>query len=102
MPFPLPNHHIYIYISQTSTLYNPHISTLPPPARTTNSPSGSWVERVRVTDTTTRFSLDSIPRQACGTRLRISEELLSESSDKGNSCMIGFFPGFKMTYHTIK
>ncbi|KAJ6859667.1 hypothetical protein NC651_036069 [Populus alba x Populus x berolinensis] len=72
----------------------PQISSLLPSIRTTNPlhpHSGSWAERVRVTDTSTRFSLDPIPRQECGARLRIPAELLSESADKWNSkcCLFG-------------
>nr|TKS17241.1 hypothetical protein D5086_0000020720 [Populus alba] len=73
---------------------NTHYKTPPPHF-------GSWAERVRVTDTSTRFSLDPIPRQEVGARLRIPAELLSESADKWNRCMVGFSPGFKMNYHTI-
>nr|TKR98215.1 hypothetical protein D5086_0000205750 [Populus alba] len=58
-------------------------------------------ERVRVTDTSTRCSLDPIPRQECGARLRIPAELLSESADKWIRCMVGFSPGFTMNYHTV-
>ncbi|XP_061955562.1 uncharacterized protein LOC133677489 [Populus nigra] len=66
-----------------------------------NPSSGSLAERVRVTDTTTRFSLDPIPRQSCGTRLSIPEELLTDSSEKWTRCMVGFCPGFKMNYHIV-
>ena len=65
------------------------------------SPSPSWVERVRVTDTSTRFSLDPIPRQQIGASLKIPEEILTETTEKWTRCMIGFFPGFKMPFHVV-
>ncbi|KAJ6941864.1 hypothetical protein NC652_007818 [Populus alba x Populus x berolinensis] len=97
------------HLPQPSTSHKPssnppQISSLLPSIRTTNPlppHSGSWAERVRVTDTSTRFSLDPIPRQECGARLKIPAELLSESADKWNRCMVGFSLGFKMNFHMV-
>ena len=69
-----------------------------PPQTTTPN---TLAERVRVTDTSTRFTLDLIPRQQAGNRLKISEEVLMDTAEQWNRCMVGFFPGFKMPYHTV-
>ena len=62
----------------------------------------SWAERVRVTDhSSTRFSLDGIPRQTAGARLIIPEDILLDTTGKWNRCMVGFFPGFRMPYHAV-
>ena len=67
---------------------------------TTASPS-SWADRVRVTDSSTGFTLDNIPRQPVGSRLKISEEMLMDNAEQWQRCMIGFFPGFKMPFHMV-
>lgn len=61
----------------------------------------TWADRVRVSDSSTRFSLEPLPRQPARSRLKISEEVLLENSDQWKRCMIGFFPGFKLPYHTV-
>jgi hypothetical protein len=62
----------------------------------------SWAERVRVTDhSSTRFSLDGIPRQSAGSRLVIPEDILLDTTGKWKRCMVGFFPGFRMPYHAV-
>jgi hypothetical protein len=52
-------------------------------------------------DSSTRFSLDPIPRQKVGARLKIPQEILTETAEKWNRCMVGFFPGFKMPFYTV-
>jgi len=66
-----------------------------------NPSPNTWAERVRVIDSSTRFTLDPIPRQLAGNMLQISEEILMDTAKQWNRCMIGFFPGFKMPYHPV-
>ena len=61
----------------------------------------SWADRVRVSDSSTRFTLDPIPRQPVGQCLKITEQMLLENTEQWTRCMIGFFPGFKMPYHAV-
>ncbi|KAL9344232.1 hypothetical protein Peur_064663 [Populus x canadensis] len=72
-----------------------------PHKKTNPSPPTSWAERVRVTDSSTRFSLEGIPRQSVGARLVIPEDLLLDTTGKWKRCMVGFFPGFRMPYHAV-
>ena len=66
---------------------------------TTNSTS--WADRVRVSDSSTRFTLEPLSRQPQGHILKISEEILLDNSAQWNRCMIGFFPGFRMPFHAV-
>nr|TKR98217.1 hypothetical protein D5086_0000205770 [Populus alba] len=67
----------------------------PQPAAAQNS----WADRVRVTDSSTRFTLEPLPRKPVGHRK--TEEILMENSDQWKCCMIGFFPGFRMPFHAV-
>jgi hypothetical protein len=69
----------------------------PQPIATQNS----WADRVRVSDSSTRFTLDPLPRQPVGHSLKVTEEILMENSDQWSRCMIGFFPGFRMPFHAV-
>ncbi|KAJ6865740.1 hypothetical protein NC652_037302 [Populus alba x Populus x berolinensis] len=61
----------------------------------------SWADRVRVSDSSTRFTLEPLPRQPLGHNLKITEDMLTENSAQWNRCMIGFFPGFRMPFHAV-
>jgi len=61
----------------------------------------SWANKVRVSDSSTRFTLEPLSRQPLGHRLVISEEMLHANADQWNRCMVGFFPGFRMPYHAV-
>nr|TKR85033.1 hypothetical protein D5086_0000251720 [Populus alba] len=61
----------------------------------------SWADRVRVSSSNTRFTLDPLPRQPVGQCLKITEQILLENTAQWTRCMIGFFPGFKMPYHAV-
>ncbi|KAB5531494.1 hypothetical protein DKX38_018164 [Salix brachista] len=63
--------------------------------------ASSWADRVRVTDSSTRFSLEKIPKQPQGGRLTIPEELMSENSSQWTRCLVGFFPGSRPPYHMV-
>ncbi|KAJ6889562.1 hypothetical protein NC652_030338 [Populus alba x Populus x berolinensis] len=76
------------------------------PTTTTSKPSttstqSSWADRVRISDSSTRFTLENLPRQPAGHRLQVSEDMLLENAEQWNRCMVGFFPGYKMPYHAV-
>ncbi|KAB5569040.1 hypothetical protein DKX38_002833 [Salix brachista] len=64
----------------------------PPPA------ANSWAEKVRISDSTTRFTLDPIQRQLVGSQLLVTEEMLHHNSSQWTRCMVGFIPGFRMSH----
>ncbi|KAJ6999305.1 hypothetical protein NC653_010103 [Populus alba x Populus x berolinensis] len=72
-------------------------------AQTTKSTptTTSWADRVRVSDSSTRFTLDPIPRQQAGHCLKITEQELLENTSQWTRCIVGFFPGFKMPFHAV-
>ncbi|KAJ6672995.1 ZINC KNUCKLE CX2CX4HX4C-RELATED [Salix viminalis] len=61
----------------------------------------SWADRVKVTDASTRFTLDPIPPLAMGAKLEITEDMLTEHAEQWTRCMVGFFPGYRMNYQTV-
>ncbi|KAG6783515.1 hypothetical protein POTOM_012964 [Populus tomentosa] len=61
----------------------------------------SWADRVRISDSSTRFTLENLARQLIGHRFKVSEAMLMENSDQWSRCMVGFFPGYKMPYHAV-
>jgi hypothetical protein len=63
-----------------------------------NNDQTSWADRVRISDSSTRFTLDNIPRQPVGHCLKVSEEMLLENAAQWTRCVVGFFPGYKMPY----
>ena len=65
------------------------------------NPQTSWADRVRVSDSSTRFTLEPLSRQPVGQSLKITEEMLLENSSQWQRCMIGFFPGFRMPFHAV-
>ncbi|KAJ6978457.1 hypothetical protein NC653_026764 [Populus alba x Populus x berolinensis] len=90
----------------TSILPSPRLPVLSKPKHHTKKPTAStsqtsWADRVRVSDSSTRFTLDPLPRQPVGHCLKISEQILLENKDQWMRCMIGFIPGFKLPYHAV-
>ncbi|KAJ6430796.1 hypothetical protein OIU84_018328 [Salix udensis] len=61
----------------------------------------SWADRVKVTEASTRFTLEPIPRNEDGRQPEITMDMLTENAEQWSRCMVGFFPGFKMNYHTV-
>ncbi|KAJ6980749.1 hypothetical protein NC653_024181 [Populus alba x Populus x berolinensis] len=61
----------------------------------------SWADKVRVTDSSTRFTLEPLSRQPLGCNLKVTEAMLLDNSAQWNRCMIGFFPGFCMPFHVV-
>ncbi|KAJ6392524.1 hypothetical protein OIU84_029086 [Salix udensis] len=64
-------------------------------------PQGSWAERVRISDSSTRYTLDQLPRNIEGKTLKISEEITLANVEKWSRCMVGFFPGYRLPYQTV-
>nr|TKS06526.1 hypothetical protein D5086_0000121640 [Populus alba] len=82
----------------TVTAKQPTTTTSKPPPTTTQT---SWADRVRISDSSTRFTLENLPRQPTGHRLQVSEDMLLENAEQWNRCMVGFFPSYKMPYHAV-
>ncbi|KAJ6984032.1 hypothetical protein NC653_022297 [Populus alba x Populus x berolinensis] len=65
------------------------------------NPQTSWADRVRVSNSSTRFTLEPLSRQPVGGSFKITEEMLLENFAQWKRCMISFFPGFKMPFHAV-
>ncbi|KAJ6752574.1 hypothetical protein OIU85_002939 [Salix viminalis] len=77
-----------------------HPKRTPVPPKETHPLTGnSWAEKVRISDSSTRFKLDPIKRQTTGSQLCISEKMLLQNAGHWSRCMVGFIPGFKMSYN---
>ncbi|KAJ6405510.1 hypothetical protein OIU84_013469 [Salix udensis] len=69
-----------------------------------NPPLGqtaSWADKVRVSDSTTRHTLEPLPQKPAGSRLKIPSSMVMNSMDQWKKCIIGFFIGCKMPYHAV-
>ncbi|KAJ6670722.1 hypothetical protein OIU85_014570 [Salix viminalis] len=63
--------------------------------------TSTWADRVKVTDYSTRFTLDPIPRHEGDDKPKLTAEMLTENAEQWDRCMVGFFPGFRMNFHTV-
>uniref|UniRef100_A0A6N2MVH2 DUF4283 domain-containing protein n=1 Tax=Salix viminalis TaxID=40686 RepID=A0A6N2MVH2_SALVM len=84
-------HHIP-HIKATKNIRNSARSSLPTP---------SWVERVRIFYSSTRFTLDQIPSRSSEKLLKIPNNILKENTKKWTCYIVGFFHGIKLPYHSI-
>ncbi|KAJ6287753.1 hypothetical protein OIU78_030447 [Salix suchowensis] len=82
----------------TATPPQPNVRPAPSPPRTQQS----WADKVRVSDSTTRFKLQQLARQPTGSKLVIPANILLENTDQWTRSMVGFFPGYKMPFHAAK
>ncbi|KAJ6414722.1 hypothetical protein OIU84_003685 [Salix udensis] len=73
----------------------------PPNPQPTKPQLASWADRVKVTDSSTRFTLDPITKTDDGELLDITADMLTDDAEQWNRCMVGFFPGFRMNYNTV-
>lgn len=65
----------------------------PPPSTppsTSDQPRGSWADRVKVSNSTTRAKIASFLKQDTSTILKISDHV-DESTSRWNRCLVGFF-----------
>ncbi|KAJ6670499.1 GLYCINE-RICH CELL WALL STRUCTURAL PROTEIN 1.8-LIKE [Salix viminalis] len=63
--------------------------------------SATWADRVRVTNSTTRHTLDPVPHKSAGSRLKVPVEMLQHNMDHWVKSMIGFFIGCRLPYHAV-
>ncbi|KAJ6369367.1 hypothetical protein OIU78_001687 [Salix suchowensis] len=66
-----------------------------------NPKVSTWAEKVKVSDSTTRCSLEQLPRQPVGSTLKIPRDMQLANVDLWSRCMVGFFVGYKMPFHAI-
>ncbi|KAB5574568.1 hypothetical protein DKX38_001762 [Salix brachista] len=64
-------------------------------------PNTSWAEKVKISESSTRFQLDPIPRRTQGGQLCIPEEMLLNNLSQWNRSMVGFILGFKMSHRMV-
>ncbi|KAB5521999.1 hypothetical protein DKX38_026318 [Salix brachista] len=64
-------------------------------------PQSTWAERVRVTNSSTRFSLDPIPRCTGEAKLTITDDCFMDDVDQWTRCLVGFFPGFRLPFQAV-
>ncbi|KAG5230024.1 DUF4283 domain-containing protein [Salix suchowensis] len=89
--------------SQKTTM--PHNTNKKPHTNQPKKPqpsSGSWAEKVKITNAAARFTLEPLPRLPDGHRLRFTEDMLLETSEQWNRSMVGFFPGLRMPHHALQ
>ncbi|KAJ6672986.1 hypothetical protein OIU85_014238 [Salix viminalis] len=62
----------------------------------------SWAERVRVSDSNSRCSLEKISRQPPGTILQIPKDMQLADADDWKRSMIGFFVSYKLPFYAVQ
>ncbi|KAJ6736099.1 hypothetical protein OIU85_018320 [Salix viminalis] len=70
-------------------------------ANPANKQTITWADRVRVTNSTTRHTLEDLPQQPAGTKLVIPADMKMHSMEQWSCCMVGFFTGYKPPYQAI-
>ncbi|KAG5235255.1 DUF4283 domain-containing protein [Salix suchowensis] len=70
---------------------------------TTTAPAQAttWADKVRVSDASTRHTLEPLPQKPAGSRLKIPVGMKMHNMDQWKKCLIGFFIGYKMPYHAV-
>ena len=63
--------------------------------------TSTWADRVKVTDSSTRFTLDPLPRHEEGGKPELTADMLTDNAEQWERCMVGFFPRFRMNFHTV-
>ncbi|KAJ6750031.1 hypothetical protein OIU85_000640 [Salix viminalis] len=62
----------------------------------------TWADRVKVTQASTVFTLGNpFHADEDGRQPEITMDMLTENAEQWSRCMVGFFPGFRMNYHTV-
>uniref|UniRef100_A0A6N2LMW1 DUF4283 domain-containing protein n=1 Tax=Salix viminalis TaxID=40686 RepID=A0A6N2LMW1_SALVM len=77
-----------------------HPQPLPDKKDGRDTPQATWADK-RVTDSSTRHTLDPIPQQPAGSRLKIPTGMKLLNVDQWSRCMIGFFTGCRLPYHAV-
>lgn len=70
-------------------------------ANPANKQTITWADRVRITNSTTRHTLEDLPQLPAGTRLVIPADMKMHSMEQWSCCMVGFFTGYKPPYQAI-
>ncbi|KAJ6673641.1 GLYCINE-RICH CELL WALL STRUCTURAL PROTEIN 1.8-LIKE [Salix viminalis] len=68
---------------------------------TVHAQATTWADKVRVSDASTRHTLEPLPQKPAGSRLKIPVGMKMHNMDQWKKCLIGFFIGCKMPYHAV-
>uniref|UniRef100_A0A6N2M7G0 DUF4283 domain-containing protein n=1 Tax=Salix viminalis TaxID=40686 RepID=A0A6N2M7G0_SALVM len=71
-------------------------------AITQQSKPGSWADKVKVSDSNMRCSLEPLPRRPMGSILKIPHDMHMADEDMWKRSMIGFFVSYKLPFHAIQ
>ncbi|KAJ6402899.1 hypothetical protein OIU84_014911 [Salix udensis] len=61
----------------------------------------SWAEKVRVSHSNNRCSLEQLSHKPAGSVLTIPKDMVLADVDTWKRSMIGFFVSYKMPYHAV-
>ncbi|KAG5237049.1 DUF4283 domain-containing protein [Salix suchowensis] len=70
-------------------------------AKPGTTPPITWADRVRVTNSATRHTLEALPQKPAGTRLVIPATMKMHDMGQWSRCMVGFFTGYKPPFQAI-
>ncbi|KAJ6321119.1 hypothetical protein OIU78_016345 [Salix suchowensis] len=64
--------------------------------------TGFWADKIKVTNPNTQCTLNPIPCKPIGSRLQLNGNLWEKSSMDWHRCLVGFFPGYKLSFYAMK
>ncbi|KAJ6674225.1 hypothetical protein OIU85_013149 [Salix viminalis] len=70
-------------------------------AKSQPSKANTWAKKVKVSDSSTRCSLEQLPRQPASSTLKIPRDMQLADEEIWSRCMVGFFVGYKMPFHAV-
>ncbi|KAB5526630.1 hypothetical protein DKX38_020477 [Salix brachista] len=82
--------------TQEAPIEKPQGGTTTPPGQAT-----TWADKVRVSSSSSRHTLEPLPQKPAGSRLKIPAGMVMHSMDQWRKCIIGFFIGCKMHFHAV-
>ncbi|KAJ6397271.1 hypothetical protein OIU84_020273 [Salix udensis] len=72
------------------------------PTHHQQAPNNSWAEKVRVSNASTRCTLERLARQPPGSILKIPHDMQMAEVETWTRSIIGFFVGYKMPFHAVQ
>ncbi|KAJ6293544.1 hypothetical protein OIU78_025495 [Salix suchowensis] len=85
-----------------SALFPSRTPTFLEMATSSEKATGSWADKVKVNDASMRYTLDRLPKQPQGSRLKLPKQLFEENESSWTRCLVGFFPGARPPFHAVR
>ena len=64
--------------------------------------NSSWADKLKISDSTTRFNLSEVETKVENDVLIIPDEVIADGHQEWSRCMVGYFPGYTMPFHAAR